>query len=36
MWKCEQCGYMFFWSPPNHWGPMCPKCGGHHSVEVLE
>jgi len=20
------------WEPPQHWGPVCPKCGGQHST----
>lgn len=31
MYQCRHCGHIFFWSPPEHWGPVCPKCGGCHS-----
>jgi len=30
--KCSECGHVFLWKPLQHWGPICPKCDGHHSV----
>lgn len=36
MYYCNYCGYIFFWSPPQHWGPTCPICGEHHSDPILQ
>jgi uncharacterized OB-fold protein len=36
MYRCNKCGHIFFWSPPNHWGPICPICGDQHSYKLPE
>jgi len=32
--QCQTCGHKFFWSPPCHWGAVCPNCGDRHSIIV--